>query len=113
MAKTLPPVTVPEPDFVTVVYDAKTGAIRHVHQEITLPGAEAGPAGQSTQRAIALAQEMTDRPTARLDALTLGADDRSTLLRSRVPLKVDVKNRRLAAVPARRARKPTARRRTR
>lgn len=111
MDTTIPFDVLPEPDIVVVIYDADSGAVRHVHQEITLPGAQAGTAEQSAQRAMVLAREMADQPTARLEALTLGADDRSTLLDSRVPLKVDVKKRRLATVPARRARTSTTARR--
>jgi hypothetical protein len=89
----------PQPDHVIVVYDVPTGAIRHVHQELTLPGGRAPSAAEVRERAVALARGMMSdrRAPARLGALAIGADDRA-LLRQRLRLRVDHASGRLATV---------------
>jgi len=91
----------PEPDTVVVVYDRKTGAVRHIHQEINLPGAKAGPA-QPLKRALGLAEEMTGQVRARLEALAAKAQDRRVLLESPGSVRVDLKKRRLVQAKSRR-----------
>ena len=50
-----------EPDTVIVLYDPKTGAVKHVHQEVTQPGGSAPPREKQLERAIALAREHPER----------------------------------------------------
>jgi hypothetical protein len=109
MAKTLP-FESPEPDVVIAVYDAKTGAVRHVHQEIWLPGSAPPAAEQSIQRAIAFAQDMSEQRGVHLAALSVPSQDRAMVLRSRVPLKVDLKKRTIVSSVTRRAKRPATRR---
>lgn len=109
----LPFVDAPEPDVVIAVYDAKTGAIRHVHQEIFLPGSQPPASEEQVRRAIALATEIGGKTTARFAALAIAPADRSRVLRSSVPLKVDLKKRAIVAVAATRATKAAPARRRR
>ncbi|MGH9813987.1 MAG: hypothetical protein ACRD4T_12710 [Candidatus Acidiferrales bacterium] len=92
----------PEPDTVVVVYDRKTGAVRHVHQEINLPGAKPGPA-QPLKRALELAEELTGQARARLEAFPARTQDRRVLLESPGSVRVDLKRRRLVLARTRRA----------
>jgi hypothetical protein len=89
----------PEPDHVIVVYDERTGQVRHVHQEITLPGGRAAPAGEVMRRAIDMAHRMgeTGSPADKLAGLALSGDDRRLLHRRRASLRVDAATRRLVA----------------
>lgn len=89
----------PEPDQVIVVYDERTGQVRHVHQEINLPGGRAAPADDVMKRAIDMAQGMGDvgSPPAKLAGLALSSNDRRLLQGRGASLKVDAATRRLVA----------------
>jgi hypothetical protein len=89
----------PEPDQVIVVYDERTGQVRHVHQEINLPGGRAAPADEVTKRAIDMAQGMGDvgSPAGKLAGIALSGDDRRLLHQRGAALKVDAATRRLVA----------------
>jgi hypothetical protein len=117
MTQAPPFTTLPEPDVVIVVYDAKTGAVRHVHQEINLPGAAKSSPAQSRQAALDFARDMAGKPGAALEAVALAPQERAQVLQSSGPLRFDLKQRKLvAAAPprskatARRKAKPAARR---
>jgi hypothetical protein len=73
-----------------VVYDGRTGAIRHVHQSITFAGAATPPAGEEEARALAMAARFGHRADG-LRVLRVEAFD------ERVPQRVDVKGGRLVA----------------
>jgi hypothetical protein len=60
-----------EPDTVIVVYDPKTGAVRHVHQEVTLPGGTSPTPENQIERAIAFAREHPGRAKAKLVAMRI------------------------------------------
>jgi len=89
----------PEPDHVIVVYDEGTGHVRHVHQEITLPGGKAAPANEVIQRAIDMAHGMGDvgKTSGKLAGIALSSKDRHLLQGRRASLKVDTATRRLIA----------------
>jgi len=89
----------PEPDHVIVVYDERTGQVRHIHQEITLPGGEAAPANEVIQRAIEMAHGMGDveKPAGKLVGIALSGKDRRLIQGRRASLKVDTATSRLIA----------------
>jgi hypothetical protein len=60
-----------EADTVIVVYDSKTGAVRHVHQEVTLPGGTVLPPEKQMERAIGLACQHSKNAGAQLRALSV------------------------------------------
>ena len=78
-------VEIPEGEAV-VVYDSRTGHIRHVHEEITLPGGHRSDPKQLAEQAVHLAEELAERPLG--DVKTLSA--RRSQLRGGGRLRVDV-----------------------
>jgi hypothetical protein len=107
MSQAPPFTTPPEPDIVIVVYDAKTGAVRHVHQEINMPGAAKTAPAQSRQAALDFAREGMEEPNAVLEAVEIEAEQRALVLDGRSPLKFDLKQRKLVAAAPRQS-KPSA-----
>lgn len=93
-----------------VVYDGRTGAIRHVHQSITFAGAAERSVADEEARALAMAARFGHR-TDGLRVLRAEAFD------ARLPQRVDVKAQRVVALkmaktasrPARSPRPTTAR----
>src|SRR5262252_6658727 len=93
------PTESPEPDHVIVVYDERTGQVRHIHQEITLPGGHPSSADEVLRRAIDMAHGMGDigSPVGKLAGLALSTEDRQLLQGRRTSLRVDTAARRLVA----------------
>lgn len=89
----------PEPDHVIVVYDERTGHVRHIHQEITLPGGRQASPDEVMRRAIDMAHGMGDigSPAAKLAGLALSGEDRRIVHRRRTSLRVDTAAHRLVA----------------
>jgi hypothetical protein len=75
---------------VYVVYEARTGEIRHVHESVTFAGAAQPSAAQAEARALALAARFGHR-AAGLRVLPVEAFD------DRTPQRVDVRRQRLVA----------------
>jgi hypothetical protein len=88
-----------EPDHVIVVYDERTGQVRHVHQEITLPGGRPPSVDEVMRRAIDMAHGMGDTgsPAGKLAALALSGEDRRLVHRRRTALRVDAAAHRVVA----------------
>jgi hypothetical protein len=76
------------PDTVIVVYDEKTGLVRHVHQELTLRGGMASTREALTVRANAFAHELSGRLSKKLKAMYIAP---STFGELRGALAVDLK----------------------
>ena len=68
-----------EPDTVIVVYDEKTGVVRHLHQELTLPGGTAPTRETLTVRANVFARELPGRASKKLKAMYIEPTECSQL----------------------------------
>ncbi len=88
--------TLPEyAQFACVVYEPKTGDIRHVHRVVVLPGAEPPIKEEMKERALALAKKLGGDTTLRLEVLHVPPE----AFKRGSKHKVDVKNLTLIAEP--------------
>jgi hypothetical protein len=69
-----------------VIYDSQTGEIRHIHEEITLPGGHRSDHKQLAERALRLAEELGGRPLGNVKTLSA----KGSQLRLGARLRVDV-----------------------
>jgi hypothetical protein len=66
----------PESQFVFIVYERDTGAVRHVHQVVNLPGAEARDREQMEQTALSyVSPQERDRESTGLTVLTVSPQE--------------------------------------
>lgn len=81
--------------FACVLYDPKTGDIRHVHRVAVLPGAESPTKQQVQERALALAKKLGRDGPARLRVLHVSPES----IKPGSKLRVDLKKQRLVSEP--------------
>jgi hypothetical protein len=96
-------VEMPDGD-VVIVYDAQTGAIRHIHEEVTLAGAKAITRTELTKKATTLARSLSAPDGSLATLVTTGKE-----LQGKRRLRVDVATRKLVTVRAPRLVQPPAR----
>jgi hypothetical protein len=82
-----------------VVYDGRTGAIRHIHEEVTLSGEVQPDPGELTRRTLELARSLASSELTDVNTLLTTGEE----LRIEERLAVDVDERKLIARPHRRA----------
>jgi hypothetical protein len=79
-----------------VVYDARTGHVRHIHEEITLPGGREPTPDEATKEALRLAETVSGlKPAAHQTLVVKGHE-----LDPEHGLRVDVEKRKLIPHPA-------------
>jgi hypothetical protein len=84
-------------DDAAVVYDARTGAVVHVHETVYMKGASSPKSRNVEQEALELAQRLSGKPGANLRTLRVRPEE----LRERKALKVTVSTRTLRSSTAR------------
>jgi hypothetical protein len=88
-------VEIPEGD-VVIVYDTRTGAIRHIHEEVTLDGAMELTPAALTKKATTFARSLSADDGSLATLITTGKE-----LRGKRRLRVDIAKRKLVGVRAR------------
>lgn len=88
-------IDVPARPTVAVVYEGKTGSIRHVHEEVTLPGGTPGDPEKLEERALGIARSLAEEEIESPKVLILKKGQRVDFGQ---PYRVDPEKRRLVRI---------------